>query len=121
MKTNKDHIQQGDIVIRRVCSVPENCKPIHDKRGAVLGEGEITGHYHAIRNDSGKYAGNARGVELLEAPDRKRYLVISGEKTHRAVLTHQEHNPIEIPPGTYEIGQVREHDYFTEMTRTVRD
>ena len=38
-----------------------------------------------------------------------------------AVLTHEEHNALSIPPGEYEISQVREFDYLRGETRRVVD
>ena len=110
-KPTKYQWQQGDVIGELVPVVPAGCKAIKDKRGAVLAEGEITGHYHAVED--------TEGVELLEAPDRSRFLVVA--QGSRAVLTHQEHKPVTIPPGRYRIGQVREKDWFQDMVRTVRD
>lgn len=113
MKTNNKSYQQGDVLLSPICLAPQGCKQIKDKRGVVLAEGGHTGHYHAFEDDDG-------GVALLEAPDRSRYLVISGGRK-AATLTHQEHKPIAVPPGTYRIGIVREKDWFTEMVRNVVD
>jgi hypothetical protein len=77
----------------------------------VLAEGEITGHYHAIEEEG--------GVALMEAPDGKRFVVNSGKKP--VVLTHQEHHPVTVAPGSYQIGIVREKDWFQDMVRNVVD
>jgi hypothetical protein len=71
---------------------------------AILAEGEMTGHYHEAHGD---------GVALyddgtLEAP-------------HGAEVTHQEHLPVVIPPGTYERSIVQEYDHFAEEARPVVD
>jgi hypothetical protein len=34
---------------------------------------------------------------------------------------HGEHNPITIPTGDYQFGQVMEYDYLNEMAREVID
>jgi hypothetical protein len=36
-------------------------------------------------------------------------------------IVHEEHSPVEIPPGEYEIGRVREYDHFREEARPVID
>ena len=36
-------------------------------------------------------------------------------------VTHEEHNPIDLEPGVYEVGRVREWDYLASMARTVAD
>ena len=110
MKNNKDNNQQGDVLLKRVVALPAGCKTIKDKRGVVLAEGEHTGHYHSIADG---------GVELLEAPDRTRYVVNRGDKP--ATLTHQEHKPVTVDPGVWRVGIVREKDWFTEMVRAVQD
>lgn len=112
MKNNNQQIQQGDILLCPISKIPTGCKAIKDKRGVVLAEGEISGHYHAIEKTN--------GVQLMEAPDRIRYLVVGGARKS-ASLTHQEHKPVSIPPGTYRLGIVREKDWFSEMVRPVID
>jgi hypothetical protein len=71
---------------------------------AILAHGEVTGHYHEAHGD---------GVALyddgvLEAP-------------HGAEVTHQEHAPVAIPPGTYDRSIVVEYDHFAEEARNVAD
>ena len=39
----------------------------------------------------------------------------------QATLTHEEHAHQTLAPGIWEIGQVREKDWFTEMVRPVVD
>ena len=71
---------------------------------AILAHGEHTGHFHEAHGD---------GVALyddgvLEAP-------------HGAEVTHQEHNPIAVPAGTYDRSFVQEYDHFAEEVRSVAD
>lgn len=107
MKTNKDHIQQGDVLFRRVPSLPANCKRL-DKRTVALGE--HTGHHHTFDD----------GVALMEAPDGRIFAV--NESDMEKVLNHQEHKPVTVAPGeVFEFGQVREKNWFTEMVAAVRD
>lgn len=111
MKKNKNHGQQGDVLLLKTNTLPEGCKPIADKRGVVLAEGEITGHYHGVEE---------RGdVALLEAPDGRRFVVNNNERP--VTLTHQEHKPVTIAPGTHQVGIVREKDWFQDMVRNVVD
>lgn len=107
---NKNHIQQGDVILLRVTSLPGGCKPVHDPRGAVLAEGEQTGHFH----------GCPVGLELLEAPDKRRFVRNVTEQPVQVL--HQEHEPITINPGdTFLLGQVIEKDWLNEMVRPVID
>lgn len=110
MNKNKEHNQQGDVLLRRISALPDGCKAIKDKRGVVLAEGEHTGHYHGIEDG---------GVALMEAPSGVRYVVNSGDKA--AVLKHQEHKPVTVDPGIWQVGIVREKDWFADMVRPVID
>ena len=70
----------------------------------ILAHGEMTGHFHEAHGE---------GVALyedgvLEAP-------------HGAEVTHQEHAPVAIPPGTYKRFIVQEFNHFAEEARNVAD
>jgi hypothetical protein len=41
--------------------------------------------------------------------------------TKQATVKHEEHGPITLTPGIWEIGRVREFDWFAMMERTVVD
>ena len=112
MKKNKNHIQQGDVLVSLVSELPAGCRRIkRDARGVVLAEGEHTGHFHGSQDG---------GLALMEAPDGRKFLVNEGEK--EATVTHQEHKPIVIPAGSVaELGIVREYDWFSRMVRPVMD
>ncbi len=111
-KTQLHKLQQGDVLLLAVSALPANCRPASkDARGIVLAEGEFTGHFHGIAAQ--------RGVALMEAPNGLRFLVNESESPIE--VTHQEHKPVVIPPGIFQVGQVREKDWFQDMVRTVRD
>jgi hypothetical protein len=112
-----NQIQQGDLILLRVDQLPAGCKPVaQDKRGIVLAEGEATGHYHGLtvgEELSGK-------VRLVEAPDRRRFLV--NESDVDIPLRHQEHHIPAIPAHSiFQVGGVREKDWFNDMVVPVRD
>jgi hypothetical protein len=108
----KDQARQGDVGIFRVeAPAKTTAKPI-DPRGVVLAEGEATGHHHRIR-DPGVCALRAEGVA---------YDLVRIETG--ALLVHEEHAPIEIGPGTFEVRIAREHDWNAEaeeVSRAVAD
>lgn len=112
MKTNKNHVQQGDVLLLKISKLPSNCKPVkQDSRGAVVAEGETTGHYHGCEDG---------GVAILEAPSGERYVV--NETNETRTFKHQEHKPVSIEPNSaYRLGIVKEYDYFAEMQRRVVD
>jgi hypothetical protein len=92
--------QQGDVLIKPVDSIPAEAT---NKESRVLAEGEATGHKH-----------------LAEAED-VRLFMHEGTLYMHAPVVHEEHHVIDIPPGDYQIGQVREYDHFAEAARPVID
>ena len=107
---NNNQKQQGDVLLLKIGTIPQMAKELKRGEYVVLAEGETTGHFHGIKEE---------GVVLLESPDGKRYVHNSTKKT--VLLIHQEHKPIKVNPGIWEIGIVREYDYFQEMERKVVD
>lgn len=99
--------QQGDVLIKRKenLQIPENAKLLDH---LVFAEGEITGHKHRI----------AQGAAMLYMLEKMMVLKVISEN---AVLIHEEHKPITLEKGIYEIGIVREYDHFLEEARQVRD
>lgn len=96
--------QQGDVTIKPVESIPEGAEPIKTR---VLREGEATGHAHVATGE---------GVQLFMRGDTLYMRVPAGTE-----VVHEEHKPINVPPGLYEIGAVREYDHFAEESRVILD
>jgi hypothetical protein len=95
--------QQGDVTIKPA-PIPCEAKTVHT---AVLAEGEATGHAH-------RFVGDAA---LLRHGERL-FLRAAGSDVK---ILHEEHGPLTLPPGEYEVGRVREYDHFAEETREVQD
>lgn len=109
--------RQGDVLL-----VP--CpRPLADERelvkrkkgeGIILAEGEATGHHHRIKDRSVN--------EWLVGPhwsfssDKKRVITVG---KNGATLTHEEHDPIKIEPGAYEI--VRQREWAPPVASDRRD
>lgn len=104
--------QQGDVVLVPVKSVPKEATEIH--RDNAIQYGEITGHKHAFggspiimfRKEDFEQGGNFTKFVIIDKP---------------TMLTHEEHKPIEVPPGIYESRIVREFDHFSKLIRKVQD
>tara|TARA_R100000734_G_C3309876_1_gene100595 strand:+ start:229 stop:660 length:432 start_codon:yes stop_codon:yes gene_type:complete len=140
--------QQGDVIIRRIETLEKEKKDWNGKTTnlsdtnerwiqkdrVVIAEGEVTGHAHAFNNDLNKDV----KISLYKNPRLSRenwtnsngatpaYMEIQSiaadlDKKVVATLTHEEHNPIELPPGIYRINQIQEFDYLTSETRVVVD
>lgn len=109
MKKQIKQLQQGDVIVRRVTLDISKAKKVSpDKRGVVLAEGEATGHYHGIEN--------IEDAELYRIGEQ---MILSVKNP--VDLKHQEHGTVTIEPGIWEIGIVREYDYFKQMERKVID
>lgn len=73
----------------------------------VLQEGEVTGHAHAAVGDDIALT-TKNDARFLDAP--------SG-----AVVTHEEHNNVQLPPGEWRVNRINEYDHFAEEARQVND
>lgn len=104
--------RQGDVMVSRVKAIPAGAKAVKQTNDKiVLAWGEVTGHSHAIAEpEAREYTfADAGGIvrRFLEVFDRG------------ATVRHEEHAPIPLPPGFYEITQQRE--YTPEAIRNVAD
>lgn len=81
--------------------------PREPGEGIILAAGEATGHHHRIQTRGPREYRGPTAVGTPNALRGKRYLSV-GKKG--AELTHEEHDTIKIPEGTYEIVQQREYE-----------
>lgn len=101
-------LQQGDVLLAQT-KLPEGAKRVQPQGGTyVLVEGETTGHAHRVEA--------VPEVELYEH-DGTLYLRVKDS----ADITHEEHNTVSVPRGTWEVGRVVEYDYDAEERRYVAD
>jgi hypothetical protein len=91
--------RQGDVLLVRVeddVMARPHQSVARDGGRIVLAYGEQTGHAHAIADAD---------AELIELETGERFLV-----TARGVsLRHEEHDTIELPPGSYRVVRQREY------------
>lgn len=86
-------IRHGDVLIRKIDSVPGDAKLMKYRK--ELAYGEVTGHAHRV--DVG---------ELFETKDGKLYL--KADKLTK--LSHEEHKTITLKPGCYEVTIKRQYN-----------
>lgn len=72
-----------------------------------LAEGEATGHFHAATSPTASLYELDGGL-LLAAPEGTE-------------VTHQEHETVLVPPGSYDRSIVKEYDHFAEEAQNVVD
>ncbi len=89
--------RQGDVLIMEIPQMPPNAAEVHDEV-LVLAEGELTGHAHRVRLRNGT-RGFRRGAHLFLKSDRA------------FRVDHEEHKPIDLPPGNYKIINQRVYLY----------
>ncbi len=96
--------QHGDVIIAEI-EAEKVCGEVQPH--LILEEGEVTGHMHRVTSGEAQL------------------LVDGGRKFLRArttvVVSHEEHKPITLPPGQYEITRVKEYDPFEDVVRNVGD
>lgn len=103
------YYQQGDVLLKKINEIPGGARPVAPPDGRlILAEGEVTGHAHAIQVQE--------GVDLMTLADAL-FLKVGVPVT----VTHEEHNPVTIAPGTYQVEIVREYDHFAEEAQRVVD
>ena len=123
--------QQGDVVMLKVddeyfkANVRSREESIsyntQSNNNPVLAFGEVTGHKHQIHMK-----------DMLDKAEVTLHMGYNGEAgvdvpdafevcEETVILTHEEHNPIELPPGKYMVRIVQEFDHITGRSRYVAD
>lgn len=102
--------RQGDVFIIKVSKLPAGAtKEIpRDNGRVVLAYGEVTGHSHAIADLNALFVVNEQTMQ--------RFLKVDKEPV---TLRHEEHAPIKLDAGDYEIRIQRE--YTPKGIRQVAD
>jgi len=107
----QQQIQQGDVLFQRIRKLPENARPMilnARTRSVALIEGETTGHAHRLQD--------CQQVRLFHNED-----CLFAHVAKSADVVHEEHQTVQLPPGIWQIDQVREFDYLTQTDRRVVD
>ena len=118
-KAIKNQCRQGDVLVLRA-GTPGSLSGAHpsnmaakepDPRGAVLAEGEMTGHHHRIQDPR---------ACLLRA-EGLHYDILGIDGTRPVSLVHEEHGTIPISGGVFEVRRQHEHDWTQGLARRVED
>ena len=124
--------QQGDVVMFKVDDeyFKSNTKSGHDSvveyhgkqpTHAIVAFGEVTGHTHQVNMANMlKEAGVTlhMGYNRKAGTDVPDGFVVQNEGV---ILTHEEHDPLELPPGKYIVRIVREFDHISGRSQNVAD
>jgi len=103
--------RQGDVLLVQVSEVPADAAACNVDGDVILAYGEATGHAHWLKADTVKPLAKGGVWE----PSAERFI----QALEGATLRHEEHAPIEIPPGNYRV--VQQVEYTPEAIRNVAD
>jgi hypothetical protein len=95
--------RQGDVLFRRIQALPVGEQK--KRANATVAYGEVTGHSHALASE------DRDAAEVLEIGDGL-YVHVSAAGVRidgGATFVHQEHAPITLPPGNYQVVIQREY------------
>ena len=124
--------QQGDVVMFKVDAIyfEEHTRNGKEYRvgysggndtHAIVAFGEVTGHIHQVNmKDMVEEAGvtlsmGYNGKAGVDVPEG--FVVSSAPVT----ITHEEHDPVKLPPGYYMVRIVREFDHIAGRSQYVAD
>lgn len=79
-----------------------------DERGNVFAEGEVTGHYHGVKEDT---------VRLFEEGGQ----IVRALVECPSPLKHQEHKTTVLPKGDAKVGIVKTWDAFEKTIEKIKD
>lgn len=117
MKTFKTIAAQGDLMIRRIKTMPENVTPMKAENGVYIVAHSETGHHHVIAEKPTVRVFESDDpmvsyLEVLEASDQTETLL-------EHLRSFDTHETISVSPGFYEMRRQRE--YTPEGWRRVAD
>ena len=148
METKRVKIQQGDVLLKQVD--PEEFKAMRtrikkeqvehswkndwkitsrispeslNETKCIVALGEATGHHHRFNTaPEGAIitAYDTTSWRSKNNPAQCDFIAIENT-TEDVTLTHEEHNPIQVPAGYYKVEIVREFDHFSQLERSVVD
>ena len=94
---------QGDISFTKLSQRPTGGKVIAHNGSFILARGEHTGHKHVIATDE------PDSMTIERFSDGLAITI-----TKPTTVTHEQHGAIMLTPGTWQVGNEREIDWFAE-------
>lgn len=107
MKTFNTICAQGDVLIRRVDTIPASAVPVAAVSGEIIVTHSETGHHHVMVLDRE----SDPSVEMFSAADNPllAWLKVSRPTALEHRRPHDTHAPILFSPGVYEVRRQREY------------
>lgn len=108
-------IRQGDVLVRPARKRARKGQVVEDRGRVILAYGEVTGHAHEVVAAVNDPSIGVVASQLFEEPDGRRFLFVD----RPCMLMHQEHGPIALAPGCFEV--IRQREYSPGEIRRVAD
>lgn len=110
---NPDQIQQGDVTLEFITSLPEGCKlRKRDPDGTVnLAMGSRGGHRHFF---------DSPDIQVYDGPNDTVFVENTGSDIVQLKHTAT-HKPLLVKPGVHEVGALNEMDHLAKRQRKVVD
>lgn len=112
----KDLIRHGDLLFRP--AVKDQHLALTKRKSKIVLEGEVTGHAHKLIDGDNAILDYYEKTWRNESPVLAKTFV---EVTTPSTISHEEHGPLPVPPGFYEVIRAREFDYASNLARRVWD
>ena len=129
---NANEIRQGDVILRRVDSIPEGAKLINSKE-KILQDSETQGKFHRFHPTADVKMFQTRDIAPVDGsitPDLGKFIMVNRDSTlfhgrgfnAEPSVEHQvDHHALTIPVGTYQVVIKREFDHESRVVRNVVD
>jgi len=95
-------IRQGDVMFLPVATLPAGDRK--KRENGTVAYGEVTGHHHSLLTED-----LARAEVLEIGAGLFVHVSEDGVRIEGATFTHQEHGPVFLPPGKYQVRIQREY------------
>lgn len=119
MKTFKNICAQGDMILRRIETIPTDAVPVKSENGSLIITHSETGHNHIVMERQNKNGGKNAQLFINKINALIGYLSVSEPCELEHLRSHDTHASISIPVGNYEIRRQRE--YTPEGFRRAQD
>lgn len=108
MKTFENVCAQGDVLIRKIDSLPSGLKEVAAVSGRIIVTHSETGHDHVMVLD-GKQSKMASVQMYATDNPLVAWLKVNRPTALEHLRPHDTHEPILFAPGIYEVRRQREH------------
>lgn len=103
--------RQGDVLIERVDSLPQDLKPANENGRVILAHGEVTGHAHEVAEPkkAAIFSTTATFTMPGDLPSVESMSRLALKVKGKTEVKHQEHSKIPLDRGSYRVTRQREY------------